>query len=659
MGRTQRVRLTIVAALVACIGLGVAARLFELQVLEAEGYRIRARDQHEHRLRVAVMRGSIVDRNLHKLAVSVQRDSFYVHPERLRASGMDVDALAVRIAAALGRPVAELRRELNAAKPFIYLGRHLDPERAEAIAALGLDLSGNGPFGMLDEPQRIYPHRRLAAHVVGFAGVDGDGLSGIELAFDEHLRGDEKVFLIRRAALGEHDVTTELPRDREPPHDVVLTIDIALQRIVERELERAVRGGAAEAASAILVDPSDGAVLALANYPAPDLNRFGRYPARVRVNRALQEPYEPGSTFKMVPLAAALSRDRVHATEVFRCGNGRLRRPRGRVIHDVGHYDRLNVTEILAKSSNIGMVQIVERLTPDELYQTIRAFGFGEPAELELPSEGGLVRPPHDWSAFSQDSLSFGQELSVTVPQMAAMLATIARDGVRPELHLVRGLLDVDSHWSRVTAPRSRRVIDASTAAELRGMMEQVVTHGTGRRAAVLGYRVGGKSGTAQYARDGAYVDGRYVASFGGFAPVDAPRLVALVLVEGPDGGGEGAAPIFSAILGPALRHLRAPTDADLLPRPPAAAHRDAALRPPAELPAVPPSRMPELTGLSARAALARLGGVGRDVRIEGSGYVVRQRPRAGAPFDGSTEIRLVLEATAPNAAVRLARSAG
>lgn len=655
MGRTQRVRLGIVATLVGCVAAGVAVRLVELQVVEAEGYRIRARDQHEHQLRVAVMRGSIVDRDLRSLAMSVKRESFYVHPARLRAAGMDIDALAARIAGVLGRSTSDVRRRLTAEAPFVWIGRHLEPEAAAAIRELGLDLSGDRPFGMIDEPQRVYPHRQLAAHVVGFSGIDGDGLSGIELAFDEELSGDDKIFLIRRAAYGAHNVRTELPRDRQPPHDVVLTIDTTLQRIVERELDRAVRTTEATSASAILVDPRSGEVLALANNPAPDLNRFGRYPAEVRVNRALQQPYEPGSTFKMVPLAAALMRERVHTTEIFNCGNGRMRRPRGRVIHDVGRNGRLNVTEILAKSSNVGMVQITERLSPDELYDTIRAFGFGEPAELELASASGLVRPPHAWSAFSRDSLSFGQELSVTVPQMAAMLATLATDGVRPRLHLVRGLRDSEGRWSRVTERRNRRVIDAKTAAELRGMMEQVVTRGTGRRAAVLGYRVAGKSGTAQYARDGAYVEDRYVASFGGFAPVEAPRLVALVLVEGPDGGGDGAAPIFASIVGPALRYLRAPTDAELLPHPPSDQVRHER---PTPTPTAP-DRMPDLNGLSARAALERLGESGREIRVEGSGYVVAQRPRAGKRLDDGVEIRLTLDPVPPGMALRTARRSG
>ncbi len=643
MERTTRIRLALVAAAVGCLAAGIGVRLFRLQVQEADAYRDRARRQHEARVVVEATRGAILDRHGAELAVSVERLSLFAHPWRIAPER--AREWAARLAPVLGVRASELRKKLASDETFVWLARGLDDEQVAAVHALGLPVGNTEPLGFLPGPQRRYPRGKLASHVVGWSGIDGVGLAGIERTFDDALKGDPTVYLIHRDA--HHRKirrAIELPDERS--RDVVLTLDLVLQHIVERELDRAIATTGARAASALLLDPATGDVLALANRPAPDLARYSDAPPAVRVDRAVVHAFEPGSTFKMVPMAAVLERGRAHVAEHIHCENGRLRRG-SRLIRDIAPNGSLSLPEILAKSSNIGMVKLTGRVSQDELYATIRRFGFGQPTGLELPGEAaGLLRPVEEWSGFSRDSLSFGQELSVTVAQMGAMLATLANDGVRVAPRVVLGLRDEDGRFVRAARPEPVRVLSERTAGELRSMMETVISRGTGSRAAVPGYRVAGKSGTAQKAVRGGYSDSDYMASFGGFGPADDPRLVAIVVLDSPRGhwihGGQVAAPVFANIVGPALRHLRVPGDADLLPHPDRSRTARFAIGEREPRPAAPRSAtggvgMPDLGGRSARGAIAALAALDCRLRVEGAGYVVAQHPAPGtalAPGD-------------------------
>ena len=627
-------RLQIVIAGFALAATAISWRLVDLQWRESERFRERARQQHQRRVVVEATRGAILDRDGRPLAVSVRRKSLFAHPRRL--SSEQAAQAAELLAPILNSRIGPLLDKLHTDRSFVWLGRTLEPDVVAAVEASALDLGGDAPFGFLEEPKRRYPKGRLAGHVVGFAGIDGHGLEGIERTFDHALSGDPTVYLSLRDGR-QSDQLFLVQQPTKQPQDVVLTLDLDVQHIVERALDDAMRRSGAQAASGIVLDPRTGDVLALANRPDVDPNSFGRADEDARRNRAIQAVFEPGSTFKMVPLAAALERNRTHATEQFDCKGGRVRRGR-RTIKDVGRNRRLTVAEILAKSSNVGMVQIAERLTADELYATIRDFGFGRRTGIELPGEAaGLIRKPGDWSAFSQDSLSFGQELGVNVVQMASMLGVLANDGVQVAPRLVRSVRDGGRHERQAERPRPRRIVSDRTAEEIRSMMELVVTRGSGKRARVEGFRIAGKSGTAQIAVAGGYSPDRYMASFGGFGPVDDPRAVVIVVLDSPRGhwihGGDVAAPIFAEIMRATLLELRAPQDADLLPHPQTTADLlEERLRPVAEaLPASQSGRMPSLIGLSSREAVAILNRLGHPTVIRGSGYVVDQQPAAGS----------------------------
>jgi cell division protein FtsI (penicillin-binding protein 3) len=320
----------------------------------------------------------------------------------------------------------------------------------------------------------------------------------------------------------------------------------------------------AVAASAVLIDPTSGQVLALANRPAADPNRYARARDAERVNRAVVHQYEPGSTFKIVTMASALEQGKVRADQRVDCENGTYRY-RGRLIRDIARYGILSAREVFEKSSNVGMVKIVRHVDPYELRDAIVRFGFSRRTGIELPGElDGSLSQVKNWSAQTQPSLAFGYEVGATVLQMASAISIIANDGVRVPPSVVLGLRDPDGRVQRFAPADSRRVIDGRVARELTAMMEGVVRRGSGTRARIAGYRVAGKSGTARKLVGGVYSDTEYVASFGGFAPASSPRLVALVVIDTPRGehyGGQVAAPVFRRIMKDALSYVRAPHD--------------------------------------------------------------------------------------------------
>jgi cell division protein FtsI (penicillin-binding protein 3) len=401
-------------------------------------------------------------------------------------------------------------------------------------------------------------------HVLGFANIDGEGVEGIEKQYDYELRGDPTVYLVLQDGLNGRvrRKTIDLPDKRA--RDVVLSIDPVLQHVVERELDRAMRDTRARAASAILIDPVTGQILALANRPAADPNRYNRATDDQRINRAVVHQYEPGSTFKIVTMAAALERRKVGPDQRFNCEQGSYTY-RGRRIRDIARHGILSASEVFEKSSNVGMVKIVRKVDAHDLHDTIVRFGFGSRTGIELPGElPGSLRPVSDWSAQTKPSLAFGYEIGTTVVQMATALAVIANGGVRVPVRTVLGVRDADGRVHRLEEPDPYAVIDRGVARELTAMMEGVVVRGSGTRARLPGYRIAGKSGTARKVVGGRYSDTDYIASFGGFAPASAPRLVALVVLDTPRGlhyGGQVAAPVFRRIMEDALSYVRAPRD--------------------------------------------------------------------------------------------------
>jgi cell division protein FtsI (penicillin-binding protein 3) len=642
----NRLRLMLVVLLVVVASTAVAARLYQIQLVMGERFQIRAQDQHQSRIVVPAIRGAIVDRHGHDLAASVETEALYVHPNRVESA----EALADTIAPLLGKSRNKVLATLREDREFVYLERFLDAEQRQAIQDSGLEIGGESSLGKEPSFQRVYPHGRLAVHVLGFANIDGEGVEGIEKRFDAELKGDPAVYLVWQDARS-GEVRKLIRAPEKEPRDVVLTIDLVLQHIVERELDRAMRRTGARAASAIILDPATGQILALANRPAADLGDYGGANDKQRVNRALVYVYEPGSTFKIVTMAALMERDLVNSRKRVFCENGSYSCGR-RVIRDSSPHGMLTPREILAKSSNIGMAKISRSLTSQELCESIEQFGFGAKTGVELPGESrGRVAAVKDWSGYTHASISFGQEILVTVVQMASALATIANDGVLAPPRLVLGTRDTVGTLVLNQPPEQRRVISSETARRLSSMLVSVIESGTGTRAAVPGYRIAGKSGTAQMKGKGeGYSETDYMASFGGFGPANDPRLAALVVLDSPRGkrhqGGEVAAPVFGRIMIEALRHLRVPADDDppsdtLLTTSVIATRPEANRNPP--LPAAGAGRVPDVRGMSLREAVVKLAAHGCLARVNGNGFVVAQSPAAGKPVpDGKVcEVRL------------------
>jgi cell division protein FtsI (penicillin-binding protein 3) len=648
------------------LAVAIGVRLVELQILRAERLRALARRQHEQIVEIGGQRGAILDRRGRELAASVESRSLFAHPWRVR----DPERAAAVLAPLLGLARERLLERLRSEAPFVFLGRRLDPPTAEAVEKSGLPVGPGEPFGFEREPKRVYPQGRLASHVVGWANIDQKGLEGIERSWDERLAGDARAYLAVRDGRGGMLLQLVRPAAKEP-EDVVLTIDLVLQHLVERELDRAMVETGAEAASAILLDPATGQVLALANRPAADPNRLGETSADARRNRAITDLFEPGSTFKVITAAAALERGTVTPETRFDCGNGSLRLA-GRTIRDVHPYGVLSVAEILERSSNVGIVKVGRTLPREVLREKIVAFGFGRRTGIELPGErAGLVTAVSDMSLQSPASMAMGYEVAVTALQIASAFAAIANDGLLVPPRIVLGVRDARGRFEASQAPAPRRVVSSRTARELARMLEGVVVRGTGKSAAIPGYRIAGKTGTARKNIPGrGYAQDRFVASFAGFGPASRPRLAGLVVLDSPSRGeyygGLVSAPVFGRIMADALFYLGVPPDEDpwqareqameasrkgAVKRSGADPEREADGSARFEPVRTRDGEMPDLRGLALRPAIGRLAELGCRAAVAGSGLVAEQNPEPGSPVSPGTTCALTLAPAGPDLA--------
>jgi cell division protein FtsI (penicillin-binding protein 3) len=621
----MRVRIIAVTSGVAMLLAMVTVRIVHLTLAQSPDLTRRARVQQRGRVDLIAHRGAILDRHGETLASSVECPSIYVRPRRLREGGAARHALA----AALGLSPRAVASKLASESPFVWLKRAATPRERDAALALGLD-----GLGEVTEARRFYPHGTTAAHVLGSAGVDLQGLEGVELRYDRELRAPPRTMEIERDALG-RAILSDGGADLRglAGATVQLTIDAGLQTIAERALERAVRDARAAAGTAVVLDPWTGEVLALANVPTFDPNDHAAAPAAARRNRAVTDMYEPGSTFKAFLAAAALEYGVARPDELVFCEHGRLR-VGGRTIRDHHGHGWLSLAEIIQVSSNIGAAKIGERLGRDRYHEHLASLGFGRPTGIDLPGEtGGLLRPRASWTRIDLATASFGQGVAVTPIQMARAFAAIANGGLLVEPYVATRAVGAGGElvWERRPTV-VRRVMRPETARAVTAMLERVVEEGgTGTRARIEGVRVAGKTGTAQKVEPGT---GRYsphgrIASFIGFLPADAPRLVILALVDEPRTstyGGIVAAPVFRAIASEAIARLGVG-----LPQAPdwqQAAFPEAGL----VRAAAAPTGVPSFLGLSMRAALARARELGWVVaEVNGTGYVTSQVPPPGA----------------------------
>src|SRR5215204_5454218 len=656
-------RALFVAAFIGFWMLVVAARLVYLQFSQYDALANRARQQQQNSIETSPLRGELLDRQERQLARSVQTVSLFLDPDGLDAATLD--RTAQQLAQALGMKQADLAKEFREAQEekrrFIWIARRLDADQAGKIVAMNLP----GIQTRL-EPKRYYPNGPLAAHVLGYVGLDGAGLGGLEQSYNAKIAGEPGRLFLEKDANGKPYESYEIAS--KPGQTVVLTIDQSIQYQAEQALQAAVQRSRAKSGTVIVLEPRSGEILALANAPTFDPNKVADAKPETRSNWALQNIYEPGSTFKIVAFSAALEKNLVKVDDRIDCQMGAIT-VAGRVVHDHHAFGTLTIPEALAKSSNVAAIKLGLRVGDQTMYDYIRRFGFGAKTGIELPGETvGIVRKVERWQPSSIGSIAIGQEVGVTPVQMVAAFGALANNGVRIAPHLIREVRDAGGNVVYRAQPEQRRVISAETAIALRGMLEGVTLNGTAKKAQLDGYSAAGKTGTAQKIdpRTRAYSATKFVGSFVGFAPVSNPQVVIIVVIDEPGGayhGGDVAAPVFREVAEQILPGLDVEPDIELKSRPQliaqvpedrekAAKIRDEQVQSEQQRKATLPTvdsnggrggevvyavatknamLMPDLRGRSVRDVARTCSQLGLQVEARGEGRVLKQNPSAGA----------------------------
>lgn len=537
--------------------LAMGARLFMLQIVEAPAYAKLAAEQRDRTIEFPARRGAIFDRNGEPLAISVDLKTIYTDPEMVT----DPHGAAEQLAPILDEPYELLLQKLSGPMPvddaprFEYLLRQAPPEISKKVAGLAID----GVF-MKDEAKRYYPGKRLASHVLGFAGTDGIGLEGIEAQYDDVLHGQAGRMTVERDLEGTVLPGGSMTMDRaEPGRALFLTIDKQLQYFTQLTLADAAAEYHAEGGTAIVMRPETGEVLALANYPDFDPNEPGDFDPEALQNRALNYVYEPGSAFKIVTAAAALEEKVVTPRSQFVVSDAMDYA--GETFNDSHPHPTVGMTttEIIEQSSNVGTIQIGLQLGGERLDDYVRKFGFGDPTGLDFPGESsGIVIDREDWTGPTIATIPIGQGIAVTPLQMASAYATLANGGVWVEPKLLASTMDGDGKVRPSPRAATRRVVSEKTARQMARILTGVTREGTGIEAQIPGYAVAGKTGTAQKPLPTGGYGNSYVSSFAGFVPSQRPEIVVLVVLDEPSPiwGGSTAAPTFKTIAEFALRHL-------------------------------------------------------------------------------------------------------
>ena len=532
-----------------------------LQILDAPAYAKLALDQRKRVETFPARRGTIFDREGESLAISVDMQTIWADPKLVD----DPEGEAAQLAPLLGEKQEKIVEALSGSTPdsrFEYLARQVEPKVAREIEAL--ELAG---VYMKPEAKRVYPNDRLASHVLGFADVDGSGVAGIEAQYDAILEGTPGRMVLEQDPAGNWLPQAELTYERATPgRSLFLTIDKELQYFTERTLAQAADLYSAKAATAIIMRPDTGEILALANVPDFDPNDPGDSKLDAQRNRALTDEYEPGSIFKPVTMSAALEEGVVTPQSSFIVPD--TFPYIDRVFHDSSPHptEQMTVSDILTDSSNVGTIKVGLELGAEKLVEYIHRFGFGAPSGLDFEGEAdGSILPLEDWYGTTIATVPIGQGIAVTAMQMASAYSTIANGGVWTEPKLMSATVDDDGDIRPASPPAGERIVSRETAREVSKMMVRVVDEGTGIEAQVPGYIVAGKTGTAQKVDDSGGYGEEYVASFAGFAPANDPQIVMVVSFDEPDViyGGETAAPTFATIAEFALRRLGVPPQED------------------------------------------------------------------------------------------------
>ena len=649
---TIRRRLVLGASMLLLWSAGIQARLVYLQVHKHDDLKARAANQSARTMEISAKRGDILDRNGRVLAYSVDSDSVYGVPSEVR----DAAKAASRLCTALGdcspKEKEALAGRLRQRRAFVFVRRRVTPLQARQIAALNLE-----GIGFIKEDRRFYPNKELAAHLLGFVGVDNKGLAGIEAAYDGQISGSLGKLLYQTDARGH--AFSRLERPPTAGATVELTIDEYLQHVAERELRDAVLANRAAGGTVIIMAPNTGEILALANAPTYNPNAFLDADTEDRRNRAVQDIYEPGSTFKVVTASAALEERIMRPNDVIDVSGGRIRFG-SRVIDDTHDYGSLTFTDVIVKSSNVGAIRVGLALGPERLGLYARRFGFGRPLSPDFPGETpGIVWDPAKLDNSALASMSMGYQVGVTPLQMVTAISSVASGGELMQPRVVRALVR-DGRRVEVKPTALGRSISKDTAATLTGIMEQTVERGTATYAQVQGYTIAGKTGTASKLVNGRYSTSDYFASFVGFLPSRNPVATIIVMIDSPHArgyyGGPIAGPVFQRIADATLRHLGIPPTLDApppvlvarrgnaTPLLPVRNAREASIVPAGGVAAI--HEFPDFRGVSAREALRILTKMGLTARLNGAGLVTAQRPTAGAPIEPGMTAELWLERT-------------
>jgi cell division protein FtsI (penicillin-binding protein 3) len=651
--KTLRRRALFTSALLALWVGGIEARLVYLQVFRYADLSARAEKQHMRTIDAPAMRGDIVDRRGRVLATSVDADTIYAVPSEIT----DPPAIVAQLCRALDdcsdRERQALTDRLSQHRPFAYVRRQVSPDQAERVGALNLD-----GIGFIKESKRFYPNVQLAAHLLGYVGIDNSGLSGLEYTYDPQIRGKKGTILIQTDA--KRHAFSRFERPPTAGATVELTIDEYLQHIAERELHDGVIENRALGGTAIIVNPHTGEILAMANEPTFNPNAYRDADEIERRNRAVQDLYEPGSTFKVVTASAAIEEKVLPVDTLIDTNPGQIKLAGRPAITEDGHrnYGVLSFTDVIVKSSNIGAIKIGFKIGTERLSRFVSAYGFGRQVSPDFPGENaGIVWKPEKWTESALASVSMGYQVGVTPLQMVAAVGSVANGGEYIEPRVIRAVYHNNRRYA-VKPKTLRRVVSADTAAALTAIMEQVVARGTAKRAQIDGFTIAGKTGTASKLINGRYSHSDHNASFVGFLPSRDPAIAMIVMIDsakGPNGdhGGSVAAPIFRRIAEPALRYLGVsptinPSSAVLV------AKRDDTSFDPvndaggadAKVSLVadgPPGTVPDLRGMSAREAVRRLVKLGMNAHVSGDGFVVSQQPDAGSPIEPGGVCRLTL----------------
>ena len=647
--RVVRGRVLVAAVVLGIWTVGIEARLIYLQVIDHEQLVHLANQQKDRTLTLVPKRGEIVDRNGQVLAYSVDADTIYAVPSQIENPTDIAKALCGVLDACLDAEQARLTALLSSNRDFAYIKRLASLDEARRVAALNLQ-----GVGFLQVNRRYYPNRELAAHLLGYVGIDNQGLSGVESTYDADIRGTPGQVLIQID--NKQNAFSRIERSPTPGATLELTIDKYLQHIVERELKAGIQAYGADAGTVVMLDPKTGEVLALASEPSFNPNVFSESTTNERRNRAVQDIYEPGSTFKVVTASAALEEQVVEREEIFDVSAGSIT-VAGDVIPDFHRYGELSFTDVMVKSSNVGVIEVGFRLGQERFSRYVRRFGFGQLLSPDFPSESrGLVGDPSKLSVRGLASMSMGYQVAVTPLQMAAAIGAVANGGELISPRVVRSIRQ--NGVREVSEPRViRRAISVDTAADLTEIMEEIVQRGTGRRAQVPGYSVAGKTGTAEKLINGRYSHYDHNASFVGFVPSNDPRLVMLVMIDTPRSaiingirqraytGGLVAAPIFQRIAAASLRHLAVPPSVN--PEVPVIVDRQLPIVKESLMTTVSLSTMdeedqetvdfgvmPDLRGLSAREAMKVAGKFDLKIEFIGNGVVGHHEPLPGADIE-------------------------